>query len=387
MTCRISRHWSNATYSLHHNEINDSPILEVRLTVPITDDTTLPVLTFRTWVLGPASCIFLAILRSLSEYRQNMGIPSASCFTMLFLPVGKFMAATLPTKPVKIPGTKFSFSMNPGPFNIKEHVLLSILATTGLDNPYAMSLVVVAKAFYKKKVGYWACFLLVQTSQMIGYGFAGLFIKFLVDSPYMWWPYSLLNVSFYRMLHEVEVRPKGKLTRLQFFMIVTSLSFGYYIIPGYFFPSITSLSFVCLIFKNSVTAQQIGSGLHGLGIGSFSLDWSTITGYLGNPLVIPMFSVINTMVGFVLITYIVAPIGYWTNSYSAKRFPFFSGDIFDVNGQTYDVSRILSKNLTLNEQAYDNYSAIYLSIFMVYSIGLELSAETATLSHFILFYA
>lgn len=44
------------------DEVNDSPIEQVRLTVPITDDPTLPCLTFRTWVLGSICCVLLAFL-------------------------------------------------------------------------------------------------------------------------------------------------------------------------------------------------------------------------------------------------------------------------------------------------------------------------------------
>jgi hypothetical protein len=68
-------------------------------------------------------------------------------------------------------------------------------------------------------------------------------------------------------LHEKEKRKKGERTRLQFFAIVFVASFAYYILPGHFFPSLSALSFVCWIWKRSVTAQQIGAGLNGLGIG------------------------------------------------------------------------------------------------------------------------
>ncbi|KAM1341228.1 hypothetical protein ACFX2F_005710 [Malus domestica] len=56
---------------------------------------------------------------------------------------------------------------------------------------------------------------------------------------------------------------------MQFFLIVFISSFAYYyIVPSFFFPSLTALSFVCWIWKDSITAQQIGSGLRGLRIGS-----------------------------------------------------------------------------------------------------------------------
>ncbi|OVA19755.1 Oligopeptide transporter [Macleaya cordata] len=370
------------------DEFDNSPIEQVRLTVPITDDPTLPVLTFRTWLLGPITCVFLAIFKQIMTYRQNQIFIPDSCFTILILPVGKLLAATLPTKPIRIPIVNWTFSMNPGPFNIKEHFVLTILSRSGLNYPLGIVIVVIIKAFYHKNISFWASFLLIQTSQMVGYGFAGLFTKFLVDSPYMWWPAYLPDVSLYRTLHDkVDVRRKGQLRGLQFFIIVSVSSFAYHIIPNYFFPSITALSFVCWIWKDSITAQQIGSGLHGFGIGSFSLDWNTISGFLGSPMVIPMFAILNSMVGFILITYIIVPIAYWTNSYSAKRFTLFSSDLFDANGQSYDVSRILNEDLSLNEQAYNNYSIIYLSIFFVFSTGFTLASETATITHFVLYHA
>ena len=120
-------------------------------------------------------------------------------------------------------------------------------------------------------------------------------------------------------MHDVETRPKGGLTRLQFFIVVLVTSFSYYIVPNYLFPSITALSFVCWIWKDSVTAQQIGSGLRGLGIGSFALDWSTVAGFLGSPLATPGFAIINMMAGFFIVLYVLIPIGYWTNSYEAGQ--------------------------------------------------------------------
>ena len=84
-------------------------------------------------------------------------------------------------------------------------------------------------------------------------------------------------------MHEEEKRAKGGLSRLQFFMIVIISSFSYYVVPNYLFQSITALSFVCWIWKDSFKAQQIGSGLKGFGIGAFGLDWATVASFLGSP--------------------------------------------------------------------------------------------------------
>ncbi|XP_073107293.1 oligopeptide transporter 1-like [Elaeis guineensis] len=265
-----------------------------------------------------------------------------------------------------------------------------------------------------------------MATQFLGYGFAGICTNFLVHNPYMWWPGTLVDVSLYRYseihvhlvflfcpltgsvasfflsyyankkhhlsfdisraIHVIEKRPKGQLTRLQFFLIVAVSSFAYHIVPIYFFPSITALSFICWIWKDSVTAQQIGSGQKGLGLGSFALDWMTTTSYYGSPLATPMFVICNMFIGFVIKLYVIAPISYWTNAYSAKRFPIFSQEMFDADGQKYNISRIIDEKLQLDEAAYNNYSKLYLSVFYPYSYGFSFACLTSSISHLALYH-
>eukprot|EP00262_Sarcandra_glabra_P000526 TRINITY_DN1060_c1_g1_i3.p1 TRINITY_DN1060_c1_g1~~TRINITY_DN1060_c1_g1_i3.p1 ORF type:complete len:811 (-),score=105.73 TRINITY_DN1060_c1_g1_i3:152-2584(-) len=368
-------------------EVNDSPIEQVRVTVPITDDPTLPTLTFRTWVLGLISCALLAFLNQFFGYRQNALWISSVSAQIVVHPIGKLMAVTLRAKPIRIPATKWSFSMNPGPFNLKEHALITIFANSGSNTVYAVGILTIVRAFYHRSLHPLAAMLLVQTTQMLGYGWAGLFRKYLVDSPYMWWPSNLVQVSLFRALHEVEVRPKERLTRLQFFLVVLVSSFSYYIIPNYFFPSITALSFICWIWKDSVTAQQIGSGRNGLGLGSIGLDWSAVAGFLGSPLATPAFAIINVMVGFILHIYLLTPIAYWTNSFEAKRFPIISSKVRDLNGLPYNTSRVLDeKSFTFDLQGYQDYDKIHLSVMFAFLYGLSFAALTATLSHVALFH-
>ncbi|KAK1296881.1 Oligopeptide transporter 1 [Acorus calamus] len=190
-----------------------------------------------------------------------------------------------------------------------------------------------------------------------------------------------------KALHEKETRTKGSLTRFQFFLIAAASSFAYYIVPNYLFPSISALSFICWIWRDSITAQIIGSGRNGLGIGSFALDWTVISGFLGGPLEMPVFTLVNVMVGFILIVYIVTPITYWTNSYNAKRFPIFSTGVYDQYGQQYNVSRIINeKKFEFDQTAYDNYSKIYLSSYNIYYYGVNFAVVMATLSHVALFH-
>lgn len=53
---------------------------------------------------------------------------------LLSFPIGRLWARFLPN--VKL----FGVSLNPGPFNVKEHVLITIMATVGYQSAYAVSL-------------------------------------------------------------------------------------------------------------------------------------------------------------------------------------------------------------------------------------------------------
>jgi hypothetical protein len=94
------------------------------------------------------------------------------------LPLGKFMAATLPTRPVRLPFTKWEFSLNPGPFNRKEHVLIIIFANAGTafgnGSAYAVGIITIIKAFYKRKIGFFASLMVVITTQV------GILIIFII---------------------------------------------------------------------------------------------------------------------------------------------------------------------------------------------------------------
>lgn len=193
-------------------------------------------------------------------------------------------------------------------------------------------------------------------------------------------------VFIFRALHEREERPKGGITRTQFFVIAFLCSFAYYVFPGYLFELLTSFSWICWLFPNSVLAQQLGSGLYGLGIGAFGLDWSTISSYLGSPLASPWFATANVAVGFFFIMYVLTPICYWLNVYKAKTFPIFSDSLFTSSGQVYNITSIVDSNFHLDIAAFEREGPLYLSTFFAMTYGVGFAALTATIVHVALFH-
>ncbi|RRT51101.1 hypothetical protein B296_00023976 [Ensete ventricosum] len=179
--------------------MDDSPIEQVRLTVPPTDEKTLQALTFRTWAIGIPICAIASVFSSLSDFRQQILYLSPICINIIVLILGKLMANSFPNKVVRVPCTKWGFSLNPGPFNLKEHVVTNMLANSA-TYPFGFDIVSISKIFYHKDIPWLPAMLLVLSIQFLGFGFAGIFIKLLVDSPYMWWPSNssrrlLLQVS------------------------------------------------------------------------------------------------------------------------------------------------------------------------------------------------
>lgn len=306
---------------------DDSPVEQVALTVPITDDPTLPVVTFRMWLLGTIACILLSFLNQFFWYRNEPLTITSISAQIAVVPLGHLMAKGI-TDRVFFQGSKWEFTLNPGPFNVKEHVLITIFANSGAGNPYAIHVVSAVKLFYKHKLTFRVALIVIITTQVLGFGWAGIFRRYLVEPAAMWWPQNLVQVSIFRALHDKEERPKNGVTRNQFFLIAFICSFGYYVFPGYLFPMLSSVSWLCLLFPSSVLVQQLGSGLHGLGVGTIGFDWSTISSYLGSPLASPWFATANIAVGYFLIMYVVTPLMYWFNVYKARNFPIFSDGLF-----------------------------------------------------------
>ena len=147
-----------------------SPIEEVRLTVTNADDPTQPVWTFRMWLLGLLSCSILSFLNQFFAYRTEPLIITLITVQVATLPIGRFMAAVLPTATFRLPGFGSKrFSLNPGPFNMKEHVLITIFANAGSafgsGSPYAVGIVNIIKAFYGRSISFLVAWLLIITTQ------------------------------------------------------------------------------------------------------------------------------------------------------------------------------------------------------------------------------
>ncbi|KAF8981946.1 hypothetical protein BGZ52_002331, partial [Haplosporangium bisporale] len=143
---KIEEKRSDIEGQIELSEEDNSPIDEVRVTVPNTDDPSIPCNTFRMWFLG---LLFTAIISFVNQFfylRQTTISIGYSVVALVSLPLGHLMARVLPTRQFSLFG--HSFSLNPGPFSMKEHVLIGTMTACNTGTAYAVDIVILQKLFY-----------------------------------------------------------------------------------------------------------------------------------------------------------------------------------------------------------------------------------------------
>ena len=113
---------------------DDSPYPEVRSAVANTDDPDMPVNTFRAWFIGIIWSIIIPGLNQFFFFRYPSVSVTSVVAQLISFPLLRLWARLVPN--VKI----FGVSLNPGPFTIKEHVIITIMANVGSGSAYAVSL-------------------------------------------------------------------------------------------------------------------------------------------------------------------------------------------------------------------------------------------------------
>ena len=129
----------------------------------------------------------LSFLNQFFWYRKEPLTITAISAQIAVVPLGRLMAAALPERAF-LRGTRWEFTLNPGPFNVKEHVLITIFANAGAGPVYALHVVTAVRVFYGKNLTFFVSLLVVLTTQVLGFGWAGIFRRYLVEPAAMWWP-------------------------------------------------------------------------------------------------------------------------------------------------------------------------------------------------------
>ncbi|KAG7091222.1 hypothetical protein E1B28_010273 [Marasmius oreades] len=442
-------------------EEEDSPFPEVRASVSNIDDPDMPALTLRMWFVGLFLCLISGALNVFFNFRNPAPAIVPLALLLVSYPLGKFLAFTLPIATYRIPlphlpsflvlrpstppskssaststpsppiltitqrlrsiwvntltslaqPRSIEFSLNPGPWNIKEHVLVFIMANVAVGPPYAINAIVVSEVFYRKEWGYWFSLVLVMATQLTGFGLAGLCRRFLVWPASMVWPQNLVACTLLNTLHAEEeeegnpavgmqsaIVPAGvvdaqriggratrSITRYKFFMWVLCGAFLWFFLPGFLFRALSIFSFICWAAPDNVPVNQLFGVASGLGMSFITFDWTQII-WIGSPLMVPWWAQIHVFLGFVLFYWILTPILYYTNSWDLAYFPISDNQPYDRFGQVYNVSQVLKPDDTFDPEAYHNYSPLYLPATYAVCYLIAFALSTCVITHTILYH-
>ena len=350
---------------------------------------------------------FLAFSLPVTSYRIPLPYLSPSCVPLsLPTPLAQLI------RPITVP-LALEFSLNPGPWNVKEHALVCIMANAG--SLYATNAIVTSQMYYGLSKDYWFQLVLLLAMQLTGLGLAGLCRRFLIWPASMVWPANLVLCTLLNTLHGKDeevphcyassaeeargcvgmlgrwnMRP---MTRYRHFIIVFIGSFLFFFLPGeflfscsqsreltvygtgYLFQALSIFSFICWAAPNNVVVNQLFGVHSGLGMSFLTFDWTQIS-WISSPLQVPWRAQLNTFIRFVLFFWILTPVLYYTNvsnslpfsaplssykqSWNMSYFPISGSNPYDRFGQIYNITRVLTSDYRFDPVAYNEYSPLFL---------------------------
>ena len=228
-------------------EEEDSPYPEVRASVSNMDDPEMPTLTFRMWFIGLTLVLIGVSLNTFFMFRYPAPFFMPNVILLIAYPLGKALAYFLPIRTWVLPrilgGHKFS--LNPGPFNVKEHVLIYMMANVGAVPAYVINAIVVADKYYDLRFGPGFEVLLILATTLTGFGLAGLCRGVLVKPASMIWPQNLVSCALLNTLHAEDDERNTGITRYKFFIYVMTGTFLWTFLPGFLFVGLSYFSWVC----------------------------------------------------------------------------------------------------------------------------------------------
>ncbi|KAG7090337.1 hypothetical protein E1B28_009457 [Marasmius oreades] len=362
--------------------------------VSLEDDPTLPIYTFRTWILGLGLSCFGAVLGQIFYFRPQT-IDVSVLFIQIFSYIlGKILEEVLPGPNHPSPRLRTSDNwfwrfMNPSPFNIKEHVAITIMSSTAAYAAKAISIFAAQDLYYNVRPNAVVPIFTLISTQLIGYGMAGILRKFLVYPTFAVYPQSMPTVQLFDALHRGHSVLAQK-KRVRFFWLVFIGIFIWEWFPEYIAPTLTGISIFCLANQDSAWFTRIfggAAGNEGLGMFSICLDWVYVGASGGSigALFTPLSTQLSLYAGCA-VCIIAFCACFATNTWNAQNFPFLSQLLFFENGTEYDQLAILTDRYELDYEKLEQVGLPwYAASQLLYKISRTMYIGAAV-THFLLWH-
>ncbi len=173
------------------------------------------------------------------------------------------------------------------------------MASVGATSAYATDIVAVQRVYYNQNYNFGYQWMVVMSTQLIGFSIGGIARRFLVQPPSMSecalscrcnktltlltvWPANLVTCALFNTLHAqtyAGVGNRGGISRERFFACAFAGSFCWYFLPGYLFQALSYFSWVCWIAPDNVPVNQMFGYVHGMGMSLITFDWAQVSCY------------------------------------------------------------------------------------------------------------
>ncbi|KAF8706824.1 OPT oligopeptide transporter protein, partial [Rhizoctonia solani] len=369
--------------------IHDSPYVEVRAVVSSEDDPSTPCSTVRAWTIGLLFACAGALINQLFSLRYPRIEIDEIVAQLLAYPAGTAWARWVPDRSINLFG--YTLALNPGPFNRKEHMLITIMANVSFGVGYSAYVIVVQRVptFFNqewaKQFGYQIS--LSLSFQLMGYGLAGLSRRFLVYPAAAIWPRNLASIALNNSFHANEnpIVNGWKISQMRFFLYAFGGMFVYFWFPNYIIGAMSYFSWIAWIKPESAILAAVAGTNTGLGLNPLpTFDWNVVEASI-QPLISPFFATFNNFIGMLTTFPIVLSI-WLTNTWYTGHLPINSNRPFDRFGHQYKVTEVVDDNGFYDQAAYEAYSPLYLSAGQAFLYGSFFAVYPATLVYAFLYH-
>lgn len=101
--------------------------------------------------------------------------------------------------------------------------------------------------------------LLIISTQVLGYAFAGLTRRFLVRPSAMIWPGTLMSTAMFTTMHKTTNKKANgwSISRYKFFIVVWGGAFLWYFVPGLLMPALSYFNVITWFAPKSVVVSNL----------------------------------------------------------------------------------------------------------------------------------
>ncbi|GAB0138449.1 hypothetical protein EsDP_00006684 [Epichloe bromicola] len=366
--------------------------------LPLRDDFE-PALTFRSIVIASCLSAFQAVMSQIYTFKPTQVTISGTFIVLIAYFVGKAWASVLPRGDLqearwrqqggqgKLPLWIWLFRLiNPGPWNLKEHAVCSITATSASNAAASIFVFTAQDLFYDLPLSATTVVLSVISIGLFGYGICGIvrpICVWHVESVY--WS-NLPTVKTLQGLHWQDLKSSKPLRVFWYSFVAMAV---YEVFPAYIFPWLNSISIPCLASMNATgdkasTLTNLFGGAtnnEGLGLFTLSLDWQYITSTQTS---LPLKLQVHQALGFLIC--ILAMLGiYYTNVWDAKSQPFMSTRLRTASGKSYPTAQVFAGGV-LDKTIFAKLGVPRLTGSFAYAMFMANAAIGALIAHCAMFW-